>query len=90
MTEELARATQAACIERPVKEGTAQNGRPKDIGRKHDGWSNGARVGIAFNVCYLNWLSNGVNIFGHREQFIRNVLDTYQLLTEIAEKAEAV
>jgi hypothetical protein len=57
--------------------------------KRVNNWSNGARIGLAFKVCYLKWVGSGVNIFANKEQFVKNVVDTYQLLNEIAEKAEA-
>jgi hypothetical protein len=58
-------------------------------GKRNNNWSKGARIGLAFKVCYHRWISSGNNIFINREEFIKNVLDTYDLLNEIADKAEA-
>ena len=57
--------------------------------RRYDSWSSGARIGLAFKVCYQRWVSSGNNIFKNKDKFIENVLETYKLLNEIAEKAEA-
>ncbi len=57
--------------------------------RRYDSWSSGARIGLAFKVCYHRWVGSGTNIFKNKEDFIKNVIDTYHLLNEIAEKAEA-
>lgn len=65
------------------------NGGIKNGTRRNDSWSNGARIGLAFKVCYLRWIGSGTNIFEKRNHFIQNVLETYELLNEIAEKAEA-
>ncbi|NIO22372.1 MAG: hypothetical protein GTN76_17015, partial [Candidatus Aenigmarchaeota archaeon] len=56
---------------------------------RYDSWSSGARIGLAFKVCYQRWVSNGANIFKNKDKFIKNVIDTYHLLNEIAEKAKA-
>jgi uncharacterized protein YjgD (DUF1641 family) len=65
------------------------NGGNKTGARRNDSWSNGARIGLAFKVCYQRWIGSGTNIFEKRENFIKNVLETYELLNEIAAKAEA-
>lgn len=57
--------------------------------KRYESWSNGARIGLAFKVCHRCWTKSGVNIFQNKERFIGNVLATYSLLNEIAEKAEA-
>jgi len=57
--------------------------------KRYDSWSNGARIGLAFKVVYQNWASKGANMFDKKDWFIQNVLNTYRLLNEIAEKAEA-
>jgi len=55
-------------------------------GRKTD-FGSGARLGMAFKCVYRNWVTGGVNIFKNKKEFIKNVLDTYRLINEIAEKA---
>ena len=55
-------------------------------GRKTD-FGSGARLGMAFKCVYRNWVTAGVNIFEKKKEFIKNVLDTYKLINEIAEKA---
>ena len=55
-------------------------------GRKTD-FGSGARLGMAFKCVYRNWVTGGVNIFKNKTEFIKNVLDTYRLINEIAEKA---
>jgi hypothetical protein len=57
--------------------------------KRYDSWSNGARIGLVFKVCHRCWTKSGVNIFQNKERFIGNLLATYRLLNEIAEKAEA-
>ena len=54
--------------------------------RKTD-FGSGARLGMAFKCVYRNWVTSGVNIFKNKKEFIKNVLDTYKLINEIAEKA---
>ena len=58
----------------------------KQSGRRND-FGSGARLGMAFKCVYRNWVTSGVNIFENKKQFIKNVLDTYKLINEIAEKA---
>jgi hypothetical protein len=55
-------------------------------GRKTD-FGSGARLGMAFKCVHRNWVTAGVNIFEKKKEFIKNVLDTYRLINEIAEKA---
>jgi len=72
----------------------AQNGKETTNGkgttafgpRKTD-FGAGARLGMAFKCVYRNWVTSGVNIFKSKNEFIKNVLDTYKLINEIAEKA---
>jgi len=61
----------------------------KSGNQRRDSWSTGARIGLAFKVCYQQWVRGEMNIFKNKEMFVKNVVDTYQLLNEIAEKAEA-
>lgn len=88
-------------VDKPLEELTVQdaseiiddllgktNGR-KSGNLKRDSWSNGARIGLAFKVCYQQWVRAEMNIFKNKEMFVKNVVDTYRLLNEIAEKAEA-
>ena len=58
----------------------------KQSGRRND-FGSGARLGMAFKCVYRNWVTSGVNIFKNKKDFIKNVLDTYKLINEIAEKA---
>jgi len=58
-------------------------------GKKRDSWGNGARIGLAFKVCYQRWINSGTNIFTNKDDFTRNVIATYELLNEIAQKVEA-
>jgi hypothetical protein len=46
-----------------------------------------ARLGMAFKCVYRNWVGSGENIFKNKNAFMKNVLDTYKLINEIAEKA---
>jgi len=57
--------------------------------RRPDTWSNGARIGLAFKVCYQRWIRSGSSVFTNKDQFTENVIQTYHLLNEIAKKAEA-
>ena len=67
--------------------GSANGKSPMAIpGRKTD-FGSGARLGMAFKCVYRNWVTGGVNIFKNKKEFIKNVLDTYRLINEIAEKA---
>jgi len=59
-------------------------------GSKKNDFNQGARLGMAFKCCYRRWTGNGHNIFKRKEDFIQNVLDTYVLINEIAEKAAEV
>ena len=61
----------------------------KSGNHRRDSWSNGARIGLAFKVCYQQWVRGEMNIFKNKEMFVNNVVDTYRLLNEIAKKAEA-
>ena len=65
------------------------NGQKAGTRGRHDSWSAGARIGLAFKVCYQSWVKSGFSIFENRAHFMKNVIDTYQLLNEIVEKAEA-
>ena len=56
--------------------------------RKND-FGSAARLGMAFKCVYRNWVTSGENVFKNKKQFIKNVLDTYNLINEIAEKALA-
>jgi hypothetical protein len=89
-----------AAIKKPLEDLTAQEvsliieqllgkGHGRTTNKSNNSWSNGARIGLAFKVCYQQWVANSVNIFANRDQFVKHVVDTYQLLNEIAEKAEA-
>jgi hypothetical protein len=51
------------------------------------GFGAGARLSLAFQVCYQRWVRSGSNIFLHRERFVENVLETLSLLDEVAERA---
>jgi hypothetical protein len=89
-----------AHVDKPLENLTAQEasgiieqllgkGHDRTTSKTNNSWSNGARIGLAFKVCYQQWVGNGVNVFANRDQFVKHVVDTYQLLYEIAEKAEA-
>ena len=62
----------------------------KNNGSKRGDFNQGARLGMAFKCCYRRWTGNGHNIFKRKEDFIQNVLDTYVLINEIADKAAEV
>ena len=59
-------------------------------GNKRADFNQGARLGMAFKCCYARWTGTGNNIFKHKQDFIQNVLDTYVLINEIAERAAEV
>ena len=67
--------------------GTQQS---KNNGNKRADFNQGARLGMAFKCCYARWTGTGNNIFKHKQDFIQNVLDTYVLINEIAERAAEV
>ena len=50
---------------------------------------NEARLGMAFKCVYRNWVSSGENVFKNKNVFIKNVLETYTLVNEIAQKLSA-
>jgi len=54
---------------------------------KRTDFGSGARLGMAFKCVYRNWVTSGAQVFKNKKQFIKNVLDTYKLINEIAEKA---
>jgi hypothetical protein len=62
----------------------------KNNGSKRGDFNQGARLGMAFKCCYRRWTGNGHNILKRKDDFIQNVLDTYVLINEIAEKASEV
>lgn len=62
----------------------------RNNGSKRADFNQGARLGMAFKCCYRRWTGTGHNIFRRKEDFIQNVLDTYVLINEIAEKAAEV
>jgi hypothetical protein len=85
-SELIADLLQKANVGQNGKEATNGKSRMAIPGRKTD-FGSGARLGMAFKCVYRNWVSNGVNIFKNKKEFIKNVLDTYKLINEIAEKA---
>ena len=62
----------------------------KTNGNRKSDFDQGARLGMAFKCCYRRWIGTGHNIFKRKEDFIQNVLDTYVLINEIADKAAEV
>ena len=56
-------------------------------GHRRNDFGNGARLGMAFKCCYRRWVGGGKNIFKYKDDFIQNVLDTFDLINEIAERA---
>jgi hypothetical protein len=51
---------------------------------------NEPRLGVAMSECFRLWKKNGWDIYKkHRKAFITDAVDTYWLLSEIAEKLEA-
>ena len=44
---------------------------------------------MAFKCCYRNWVTSGENVFKNKSAFIKNVLETYTLVNEIAQKLSA-
>jgi hypothetical protein len=72
-----------------LHERVSANGHRGGMRGRNDTWSSGARIELAFKVCYQSWAKSGFSIFENRAHFMKNVIDTYQLLNEIVEKAEA-
>jgi hypothetical protein len=76
------------------KEGSLPNGTGSREGtggmpglpRRND-FGAGARLGMAFKCVYRNWVTERHNIFRHKEAFTKDVLETYALVNEIAERA---
>jgi len=66
--------------------GVVTNGRNGSRQQRND-FSSGAGLGIVFKCCYRRWISSGWNISQHKKTFIKNVLETYALINEIAERA---
>ena len=57
---------------------------------KSTNWGTGARIGLAFKVCYQHYsLVSNINIPMRKKEFKQSVIDTYHLLNEIAEELEA-
>ena len=54
---------------------------------KRNDFAASARMGMAFKCVYRNWVTSGLNVFQNRTMFIQNVLDTYDLINEITERA---
>ena len=87
-----------ATIEKPVEDLSMQEAselidallqKGSAASRKKESWSTGARIGLAFKVCYQRWIGTCTNIFKNNDRFIKNVLEAYELLNEIARRAEA-
>jgi hypothetical protein len=50
---------------------------------------NEPRLGMAMKECFRVWKKSGWNIYKtHRELFIKDAINTYNLFTEIAERIE--
>jgi hypothetical protein len=62
----------------------------KKNGNKRGDFNQGASLGMGFKYCYRRWVGSGRNMLDDRKIFIKNVLDTYVLINEIAEKAAEV
>ena len=58
-------------------------------GQRNPARTNEARLGMAFKCCYRNWVASGENVFRNKNAFIKNVLETYTLVNEIAQKLSA-
>jgi len=54
---------------------------------KRNDFAASARMGMAFKCVYRNWVTSGQNVFKNKKAFIQNVLDTYDLINEITERA---
>jgi hypothetical protein len=80
--EELS-SEEASTIIKALVECSQTNGQTKHVRL------NEARLGMAFKCCYRNWVTSGENIFKNKSVFIKNVLDTYTLVNEIAQKLSA-
>ena len=59
----------------------------REYGNRRNDFGNSARLGMAFKCCYRRWIGSGKNIFKYRNDFIQNVMDTFELINEIADKA---
>ena len=47
------------------------------------------RLGMAMKECFRKWKGNGYDIYGrHREAFVKDAINAYNLFTEIAQKVE--
>ena len=80
--EELS-SQEASTIIKALVECSQTNGQTKPVRL------NEARLGMAFKCCYRNWVTSGENIFRNKNVFIKNVLETYTLVNEIAQKLSA-
>lgn len=80
--EELS-SEEASTIIKALMESSETNGQRKHV------ILNEARLGMAFKCCYRNWVTSGENIFRNKNAFIKNVLDTYALVNEIAQELSA-
>jgi len=50
---------------------------------------NEARLGMIFKCGYRNWVTSGEDIFRNKNVFIKNVLDSYALVNDIAQELSA-
>jgi hypothetical protein len=88
---ELTMSEASELIQQIAARGTGNGSQEsKSNGSKRGDFNQGARLGMAFKCCYRRWTGTGHNIFRRKEDFIQNVLDTYVLINEIAEKAAEV
>jgi len=64
-----------------------KNGVP--TGRHRRATINEPRLGMAIKECYRLWAKLGLSVYAERrEQFIKTVIKTYRLFTEIAERLQ--
>ena len=58
-------------------------------GRYRQATINEPRLGMAMKECYRLWAKLGLSVYAERrEQFIKTVIKTYKLFTEIAERLQ--
>ena len=84
---ELTVSEASELIEELLQKMNGTSGTPEARTVKRTDFGSGARLGMAFKCVYRNWVTSGENIFKNKKNFIKNVLETYVLINEIAEKA---
>ena len=74
-------------LNKSVPEASVAKGRSVPGSRRTD-FGTGAGLGMPFKCVYRNWFTARHNIFRHKEVFTKEVLETYDLINAIAERAE--